>query len=90
MRFLEVVFTLAISEFEHGRTKLTSRETRKINAWTRRYLSTKASRVVSRRVRLREEPMTQYVIPGGVRTLIALHHGLKTKKISHLHPVVVE
>ena len=32
-----------------------------------------------RGVRLREEPLTQYVKPGGVRTLIALHHGRKTK-----------
>ena len=43
------------------------------------YLSTKASCVVLRGVRLREEPLTQYVKPGGVRTLIALHHGRKTK-----------
>ena len=32
MRFLEVVVTLAIREFEHRRLKLTSRERRKINA----------------------------------------------------------
>ena len=34
VRFLEVVVTLAIREFEHGRPKLTSRERRKINSST--------------------------------------------------------
>ena len=56
MKFLEVV-ALAIREFEHRRPKLTSRERRKINSRTRMYLfSVKASRVVLRGVRLREEP----------------------------------
>ena len=58
MRFPEVVATLAIREFEHGRLKLTSRERLKINSWTRMYLFMKASRVVLRGVRLREEPLT--------------------------------
>ena len=53
MRFLEVVVTLAIREFEHRRPELTSRERRKINSWTRMYLFIKVSRVV-----LREEPST--------------------------------
>ena len=58
VRFLEVVVALAIREFEHSRSKLTSRERRKINSWTRRYLFMKASSVVLRGVRLREEPLT--------------------------------
>ena len=56
MRFLEVVVTLAIREFEHRRPKLTSRERRKIYSWKDMYLSRKASRVVLRDVRLREKP----------------------------------
>ena len=58
VRFLEVVVTLAIREFEQRRPKLMSRERRKINSWTCMYLSMKASRVVLRGVRLREEPLT--------------------------------
>ena len=56
VRFLEVVVTLAIREFEHRRPKLTSRERRKIYSWKDMYLSRKASRVVLRDVRLREKP----------------------------------
>ena len=58
VRFLEVVVTLAIREFEQRRPKLMSRERRKINSWRCMYLSMKASRVVLRGVRLREEPLT--------------------------------
>ena len=57
MKFLEVV-ALAIREFEHRRPKLTSRERRKINSRTRMYLFMKASRVVLRAVRLREERLS--------------------------------
>ena len=42
-------------EFQHTRPKLTSRERRKINSRTHLYLFMKASRVVLRGVRLREE-----------------------------------
>ena len=56
VRFLAVVLAFAIREFQHGRSKLTSRESRKINFWTRMYLFMKASRVVLRGVGLREEP----------------------------------
>ena len=52
VRFLEVVVALAIKE--QRRPKLTSRERRKIN-W---YLFMKASSVVLRGVRLREQPLT--------------------------------
>ena len=55
MRFLEVVVALAIKEFEQRRPKLTSRERRKINSRTCMYLFMKASRVVLRGIRLREE-----------------------------------
>ena len=55
MRFLEVLVALAIREFQHRRPKLTSRERRKINSRTHLYLFMKASRVVLRGVRLREE-----------------------------------
>ena len=55
VRFLEVVVTLAVREFEHKRLKLTSRERRKINSWTCMYLFMKASRVVLCGFRLREE-----------------------------------
>ena len=55
VRFLKVVVALAISEFERTRSKLTSRERRKINDRTCMYLFMKASRVVLRGVRLREE-----------------------------------
>ena len=55
VRFLEVVVALAICEFQHRRLKLTSRERRKINSRTHLYLFMKASRVVLRGVRLREE-----------------------------------
>ena len=55
MRFLEVVVALAIREFEQRRPKLTSRERRKINSRTHLYLFMKASRVVLRGIRLREE-----------------------------------
>ena len=55
LRFLEVVVALAIREFEQRRPKLTSRERRKINSRTCMYLFMKASRVVLRGVRLREE-----------------------------------
>ena len=58
MRFLEVVVALAIKEFQHRHPKLTSRERRKINSRTHLYLFMKASRVVLRGVRLREEPLT--------------------------------
>ena len=58
MRFLEVVVALAIKEFEQRRPKLTSRERRKINSRTHMYLFMKASRVVLRGVRFREEPLT--------------------------------
>ena len=54
VRFLEVVVTLAIREFEHERPNPTSRERRKINSRTRTaYVFV---RVVLRGVRLREEP----------------------------------
>ena len=55
MRFLKVVVALAIREFERRRSKLTSRERRKINYRTCMYLFMKAPRVVLRGVRLREE-----------------------------------
>ena len=58
VRFLEVVVALVIKDFEHGCPKLTSRERRKINSRTRRYLFMKASSVVLRGIRLREEPLT--------------------------------
>ena len=58
MRFLEVVVALAIREFEHRRPKLASRERRKVYSWTCMYLFMKASRVVLRGVRLREESYT--------------------------------
>ena len=58
MRFLEVVVALAIKEFEQRRPKLASRERRKINSRKNMYLFMKASRVVLRGVRLREEPLT--------------------------------
>ena len=58
MRFLEVVLALAIKEFEQRGPKLTSRERRKINSRKNMYLFMKASRVVLRGVRLREEPLT--------------------------------
>ena len=58
MRFIEVVVALAIRKFEHRRPKLTSRERLNINSWTHMYLSMKASRVVLRGVRLREELLT--------------------------------
>ena len=58
VRFLEVVIALAIRQFEHRRPKLTSRERRKINSRTRMYLFMKASRVVLRAVRLREERLS--------------------------------
>ena len=62
MRFLEVVVALAVKEFEQRRPKLTSRERRKLNSRTHIYLFMKASRVVLRVVRLREEPLTCDVI----------------------------
>ena len=55
VRFLEAVVALSIREFEHWRPKLTSRERRKINAWTCMYLLMKVSPVVLSGVRLREE-----------------------------------
>ena len=58
MRFFEVVIALAIREFEHRRPKLVSRERRKINSRKRMYLFMKASRVVLRAVRLREERLS--------------------------------
>ena len=58
VRFHEVVFTLAIKEFEQRRPKLTSRKRRKINSQTHMYLFMKASRVVLRGVKFREEPLT--------------------------------
>ena len=62
MRFLEVVVALAVKEFEQRRPRVTSRERRKINSRTHMYLFMKASHVVLRVVRLREEPLTYYVI----------------------------
>ena len=62
MRFLEVFVAFAIKEFEQRRPKLTSRERRKINSRTHMYLFMKASHVVLHGVRLREEPLTPYVI----------------------------
>ena len=56
MRFLGVVLAFAIREFQHGRPKLTSQESRKIYSRTRMYLFMEASRVVLRGVGLREEP----------------------------------
>ena len=61
MRFFEVVVALAIREFEHRRSKLTSWERRKINSRTRMYFFMKGSRVVLRGVRLRDEPLTHCV-----------------------------
>ena len=58
VRFLEVVVALAIKEFEHRHPKLTSRERRKINSRTHLYLFLKASRVLLRGGKLREEPLT--------------------------------
>ena len=55
VRFLEVVVALAIREFQQRRPKLTSRERRKIHSRTHLYLFKKASRVVLRGIRLREE-----------------------------------
>ena len=66
MRFLKVVVALAIREFERRRSKLTSRERRKINYRTCMYLFMKASRVVLRGVRLREESYTEYVTRNGL------------------------
>ena len=57
MGFLEVVIALAIKEFEQRCPKPTSRERRKINSQTHTYLFMKASRVVLRSDRLREEPL---------------------------------
>ena len=57
MRFFEAVVALALREFDQRRPKLTSRERRKINSRTRMYLFIKASRVVLRGVKLREEPL---------------------------------
>ena len=53
VRFLEVVVTLAIREFEHERPNPTSRERRKINSRTRMYLYVLCYAVS---LRLREEP----------------------------------
>ena len=58
VRFLEVVVALAIKEFEQKRPTLTSRERRKSNSRTHIYLFMKASPVVLRGVRLREELLT--------------------------------
>ena len=58
VRFLEVVVALEIKEFEQRRPKLTSRERSKINSRVHMYLFMKASRVVLRGVRLRENPLT--------------------------------
>ena len=55
VRFLEVFVALAIREFQHRRPKLTSRERRKIYSRTHLCLFMKASRVVFRGIRLREE-----------------------------------
>ena len=46
---------------------LTSRERRKINSRIRMYLFMKVSRVVLRGVRLREEPLTWYVIRNSLK-----------------------
>ena len=53
---------LTIGEFEHRRPRLMSRERRKINSRTRIYLFMKASRILLRGVRLREQSLTKYVI----------------------------
>ena len=53
----EVVVALAIKEFEQRCPKFTSRKRRKINSWTYMYLFMKASRVASRGVWLRKEPL---------------------------------
>ena len=58
VRFLEVVVALEIKEFEQRRPKLTSRERLKINSRVHMYIFMKASRVVLRGVRLRENPLT--------------------------------
>ena len=58
MRFLEVVVSPAIKEFEQRRSKPASRERRNIHSRTHLYLFTKVSRVVVRGVRLRAEPLT--------------------------------
>ena len=47
--------------------KLTSRERRKLNSRKRMYLFMKASRVVLRGVRLREEPLTWYVMRNSLK-----------------------
>ena len=57
MRFLEVVVALAIKEFEQRHSKLTSRKRRRINSRTNMYLFMKVSRVLSRGVWFREEPL---------------------------------
>ena len=67
VRFLEVVVALSIKEFEHRRPKLTSRERREINSRTRMYLFIKTSRVLLLGVRLREEPLTYYVIRNSLK-----------------------
>ena len=61
--FLEVVVALVIREFEHRRRK----RLRKIDSRTRMYLSMKASRVVLRSVRWREELLTLYVIRNSLK-----------------------
>ena len=58
VRFLEVVVTLAVKEFEQSRPKLTSRKRRKINSRTHMFLFMEAARVVLRGVWFREEPLT--------------------------------
>ena len=58
MRFLNVVA---------ARPKLTSPERRKINFQTRIYLFMKASHIVLRGVRLREEPLISYVIRNSLK-----------------------
>ena len=77
MRFLEVVVALAVKEFEQRRPKLTSRERRKINSRTHIYLFMKASRVVLRVVRLREEPLTYYVLRNSLGNEIWLIYNAK-------------
>ena len=57
VRFLEAVVALAMKEFELSRSKLISQERRKIYSRTHMYLFMKASCIVLRDVRLREEPL---------------------------------
>ena len=61
--FLRLLLRLQLGR----RPKLTSRERRKLNSRKRMYLFMKASRVVLRGVRLREEPLTWYVMRNSLK-----------------------